>query len=83
MLDSVNTTSARKKPLRCAIYTRKSHEEGLEQKFNSLDAPQREASESYIESQRMQGWLGLPDRYDDDGFSGGNMDGLTGAETPP
>jgi len=56
MLDNVNTTSTRKKPLCCAIYTRKSHEEGLEQEFNSLDA-QREASESYIESQRMQGWL--------------------------
>lgn len=73
MLDNVNMTSTRKKPLRCAIYTRKSHEEGLEQEFNSLDA-QRESAEAYIESQRMQGWLGLPDRYDDGGFSGGNMD---------
>jgi site-specific DNA recombinase len=73
MLDNANTTSSRKKALHCAIYTRKSHEEGLEQEFNSLDA-QREASESYIESQRMQGWRGLPDRYDDGGFSGGNME---------
>jgi site-specific DNA recombinase len=73
MLDNVNMTSTRKKLLRCAIYTRKSHEEGLEQEFNSLDA-QREAAEAYIESQRMQGWRGLPDRYDDGGFSGGNMD---------
>ena len=73
MLDNVNTAAGRKKQLRCAIYTRKSHEEGLEQEFNSLDA-QREASESYIESRRMQGWQGLPDRYDDGGFSGGNME---------
>ena len=73
MLDNVNMTSIRKKPLRCAIYTRKSHEEGLEQEFNSLDA-QREAAEAYIESQRMLGWRALPDRYDDGGFSGGNME---------
>jgi len=59
MLDNVNMTSTRKKPLRCAIYTRKSHEEGLEQEFNSLDA-QREAAEAYIESQRMLGWRELP-----------------------
>ena len=59
------------KLIRCAIYTRKSHEEGLEQEFNSLDA-QRESAEAYIESQRMQGWRALPDRYDDGGFSGGN-----------
>ncbi|RLB82655.1 MAG: recombinase family protein, partial [Deltaproteobacteria bacterium] len=65
-------TSTRKKPLRCAIYTRKSHEEGLEQEFNSLDA-QREAAEAYIESQRMLGWRALTDRYDDGGFTGGNM----------
>ena len=56
-----------------AIYTRKSHEEGLEQEFNSLDA-QREAAEAYIESQRLQGWRALPDRYDDGGFSGGTME---------
>ncbi len=61
------------KLIRCAIYTRKSHEEGLEQEFNSLDA-QRESAEAYIESQRMQGWRALPDRYDDGGFSGGNME---------
>ncbi len=61
------------KLIRCAIYTRKSHEEGLEQEFNSLDA-QRESAEAYIESQRMQGWHALPDRYDDGGFSGGNME---------
>ena len=58
--------------IRCAVYTRKSVEEGLEMEFNSLDA-QREAAESYIASQRANGWVCLPDRYDDGGFSGGNM----------
>ena len=56
---------------RCAIYTRKSTEEGLEQGFNSLDA-QREACEAYILSQASEGWTARPDRYDDGGFSGGN-----------
>ena len=59
--------------VRCAIYTRKSTEEGLSQAFNSLDA-QREAAEAYILSQREQGWAALPERYDDGGFTGGNMD---------
>jgi site-specific DNA recombinase len=59
--------------IRCAIYTRKSTEEGLEQEFNSLDA-QREAAEAYIASQRSEGWECLPDRYDDGGFTGGNVD---------
>ena len=59
--------------VRCGIYTRKSSEEGLEQPFNSLDA-QREAAEAYIASQRHQGWITLPERYDDGGYSGGNMD---------
>ena len=58
---------------RCAVYTRKSHEEGLEQEFNSLDA-QREAGEAYIAAQRHEGWLLVPDRYDDGGFSGGNIE---------
>jgi len=58
---------------RCAIYTRKSTEDGLEQEFNSLDA-QREAGEAYIASQKPEGWVCLPDHYDDGGFSGGNMD---------
>ena len=58
--------------VRCAIYTRKSSEEGLEQTFNSLDA-QREACLSYIESQRHEGWRALPTTYDDGGFSGGTM----------
>ncbi len=57
---------------RCAIYTRKSTEDGLEQDFNSLDA-QREACEAYIKSQRHEGWKLLPDRYDDGGISGGTM----------
>lgn len=63
---------------RCAVYTRKSTEEGLEQSFNSLDA-QREACEAYITSQRHEGWTLLKDAYDDGGFSGGNMNrpGLT------
>ncbi|MDP3676494.1 MAG: recombinase family protein [Novosphingobium sp.] len=61
------------KRLRCAIYTRKSTEEGLEQAFNSLDA-QREACAAYIQSQRHEGWSLLPDFYDDGGFTGGNMD---------
>src|SRR5712664_4618797 len=59
--------------VRCAIYTRKSTEEGLSQEFNSLDA-QREAAESYIQSQRGLGWKLIPTRYDDGGFSGGNLD---------
>jgi site-specific DNA recombinase len=59
--------------VRCAIYTRKSSEEGLDQAFNSLDA-QRESAEAYIASQRHEGWSSLPDRYDDGGFTGGNMD---------
>jgi len=63
----------RRGPRRCAIYTRKSTEEGLDQEFNSLDA-QREACEAYIVSQRHEGWLLLPDRYDDGGNSGGTMD---------
>jgi len=60
-------------PIRCAIYTRKSTEEGLDQEFNSLDA-QREAGEAYIASQRGEGWECLPDRYDDGGYTGGNME---------
>ncbi len=58
---------------RCAIYTRKSTEEGLEQSFNSLDA-QREACAAYVLSQRHEGWMELSGQYDDGGFSGGSMD---------
>ncbi len=57
----------------CAIYTRKSSEEGLEQDFNSLDA-QREACEAYIKSQAHEGWKLLPQCYDDGGLSGGTLD---------
>ena len=61
------------KVLRCAIYTRKSTEHGLEQEFNSLDA-QREACEAYIKSQAFQGWKALPQHYNDPAYSGGNLD---------
>ena len=63
---------AEKKKLRCAVYTRKSTEDGLEQEFNSLDA-QYEACAAYAVSQRHEGWVLNPERYDDGGFSGGNM----------
>ncbi|GAB6166188.1 recombinase family protein [Thermostilla marina] len=59
--------------IRCAIYTRKSTDEGLDQEFNSLDA-QREAAEAFIRSQAGEGWTFLADRYDDGGFTGGNLD---------
>ena len=58
---------------RCAIYTRKSHEEGLEQEFNSLDA-QRLAGENYIKSQQHEGWQIIDKLYDDGGFSGGTLE---------
>jgi DNA invertase Pin-like site-specific DNA recombinase len=61
------------KKLRCAIYTRKSTEEGLDMAFNSLDA-QREACEAYVTSQKAEGWVLIPTAYDDGGFSGGTMD---------
>src|SRR5467141_3900012 len=61
------------KRVRCAIYTRKSSDEGLEQAFNSLDA-QREACTAFIQSQKHEGWAVLPDQYDDGGYSGGTME---------
>src|SRR5262245_60431251 len=61
------------KLVRCAIYTRKSSEEGLEQEFNSLDA-QREAGEAYVRSQTGEGWALLAERYDDGGYTGGNTE---------
>jgi len=74
MTDRSNKTSQTNVPrVRCAIYTRKSTEDGLEQEFNSLDA-QRESGEAYIASQRGEGWECLLNRYDDGGFTGGNMD---------
>ena len=66
-------TQKRGGSVRCAIYTRKSSEEGLEQAFNSLDA-QREACEAYIKSQKHEGWVLLPELYDDGGISGGTME---------
>ena len=57
------------KSVRCAVYTRKSTSEGLDQAFNTLDA-QREAAEAFIASQKHEGWVCLPERYDDGGFTG-------------
>jgi len=68
--DTEKTTLRR---IRCAIYTRKSTDENLDSEFNSLDA-QREAGESYVASQRHEGWVALPAHYDDGGFSGGNLE---------
>jgi len=68
-----NKATPRPKTIRCAIYTRKSTEEGLDQQYNSLDS-QRDAGESYIRSQANEGWELVPDRYDDGGFSGGNIE---------
>jgi site-specific DNA recombinase len=65
--------AARQRFLRCAIYTRKSSDEGLEQEFNSLHA-QREACEAYIKSQRHEGWVCRSETYDDGGLSGGTME---------
>ncbi|MCA9563028.1 MAG: recombinase family protein, partial [Myxococcales bacterium] len=66
------------KRVRCAVYTRKSSDEGLGQQFTSLDV-QRESGEAFIESRKGEGWVCLPERYDDGGFTGGNMErpGLT------
>ena len=69
---SPNPKPVRSASTRCAIYTRKSSEDGLEQEFNSLDA-QREACLAYIASQRHEGWKALPTYYDDGGFSGGTL----------
>ena len=69
--DRMNTPP--KPRIRCAIYTRKSTEEGLDMEYNTLDA-QRDAAEAYIMSQRHEGWTLVADHYDDGGYSGGNMD---------
>ena len=58
--------------IKCAVYTRKSTDEGLEKEFNTLEA-QREAGENYVKSQKHQGWVLIKEHYDDGGFSGGNM----------
>ena len=73
MTRPATNSTRRKGTVRCAIYTRKSSEEGLEQEFNSLQA-QREACEAFINSQRHEGWVCLPACYDDGGFSGATMD---------
>ncbi len=72
-MDKKATTKRAKAPTCCAIYTRKSSEEGLEQDFNSLDA-QREACEAFILSQKHEGWTALPEMYDDGGISGATME---------
>ena len=59
--------------LRCAVYTRKSTEEGLDQEYNSIDA-QRDAGHAYIASQRAEGWIPIADDYDDPAYSGGPME---------
>jgi len=69
----LQSVPASRAAVRCAIYTRKSTDEGLDQAFNTLDA-QREASESFINSQRHEGWAVLPQKYDDGGYTGANMD---------
>jgi site-specific DNA recombinase len=73
MAESEKTPRRPAKRSRCAIYTRKSSDEGLEQAFNSLDA-QREACTAFILSQKHEGWTVLPTLYDDGGFSGGTME---------
>src|ERR1700746_323776 len=69
MTRPATNSTRRKGTVRCAVYTRKSSEEGLEQEFNSLQA-QREACEAFITSQRHEGWMCLPECYDAGGFSG-------------
>src|SRR3954454_9490387 len=74
MLVAANlVTVVKPQRIRCAVYTRKSTDEGLEQEFNSLDA-QRDACEAFIYSQRAEGWVLVPDRYDDGGVSGGTLE---------
>ena len=73
MTRSASSGARQRGRVRCAIYTRKSSEEGLDQEFNSLQA-QREACEAFIHSQRHEGWLCLRAVYDDGGFSGATMD---------
>ena len=73
MAESEKSSRRSAKRLRCAIYTRKSSDEGIEQAFNSLDA-QREACTAFILSQKHEGWTVRPTLYDDGGYSGGTMD---------
>src|SRR6266446_1484398 len=71
--DAMVEVPEKRRTVRCAVYTRKSTEEGLDQEFNSLQA-QREAAEAYIKSQRHLGWTLLSHHYDDGGFTGGNIE---------
>jgi DNA invertase Pin-like site-specific DNA recombinase len=71
--DHPSESAASPRSLRCAIYTRKSTEDGLNQPFNTLEA-QKEAAEAYILSQRHVGWTVVTERYDDGGYSGGNLE---------
>ncbi|MCX8004172.1 MAG: recombinase family protein, partial [Burkholderiaceae bacterium] len=64
---------AKVRKLRCAVYTRKSTDEGLDQEYNSLEA-QRDAGLAFIASQRHEGWIAVDDGYDDGGYSGGNLE---------
>lgn len=73
MSRSRETVAIMSRRQRCAIYTRKSSEEGLDMEFNSLDA-QRDACEAYVTSQKAEGWATIRERYDDGGFSGGTLD---------
>ncbi len=73
MSQAIQSVQPMPRRLRCAIYTRKSSEEGLDMEFNSLDA-QREACEAYVTSQRCEGWAAIRERYDDGGFSGGTLE---------
>lgn len=73
MSRNLQPTASSLRPIRCAIYTRKSTSEGLESDFNSLDA-QREAAEFYVRAMRGEGWEALPERYDDGGFTGANIE---------
>src|SRR5262245_58317850 len=68
-----DSSVSERRAVRCAVYTRKSTEEGLEQDFNSLQA-QREAGEAYIRSQQPSGWVAVEKHYDDGGCSGGNLE---------
>lgn len=72
-IDEIAMTELQRRTTRCAVYTRKSSDEGLDQTFNSLDA-QREACENYISSQRHEGWKLIPELYDDGGLSGGSLE---------
>jgi site-specific DNA recombinase len=72
-MNQIANATLASKIVRCAIYTRKSTEEGLEKEFNSLDA-QRVTAEAYVASQQQEGWRCLSARYDDGGFTGGNLD---------